>query len=233
MAKDHPGSAPSFDGFARQYDEALHRGLVLSGETKEFFARERIRILRNVMQERAFSPRRILDFGCGTGGSIRYLLEIPGVQSVTGVDVSEASLSVAAAVHPHVRFCPPHSLADDEQFDLIFANGVFHHIQPGDRPSTLAWIRRRLAPGGWFVLWENNPWNIGTRWVMKRIPFDRDAIPLYPRATRRMLRANGFQVVDQSFWFIFPAWLKFFRPLEPCLSRCAMGAQYQTVSVAA
>jgi hypothetical protein len=47
---------------------------------------------------------------------------------------------------------------------------------------------------------ENNPWNPGTRYVMSRIPFDRDAIPLTPSAARHLLKraalrpANGFSV---------------------------------------
>ena len=51
-------------------------------------------------------------------------------------------------------------------------------------PARRARRRRRarsgdaLRPGGLFAFWENNPWNPGTRLVMSRIPFDRDAITL-------------------------------------------------------
>lgn len=45
-------------------------------------------------------------------------------------------------------------------------------------------VRRSLRPGGVFAFWEINPWNPGTRHVMSRIPFDRDAIMLTPPEAR-------------------------------------------------
>ena len=41
-----------------------------------------------------------------------------------------------------------------------------------------------LLTGGVLALFENNPWNPGTRLVMKRIPFDRNAQTISPRAGR-------------------------------------------------
>ena len=46
-------------------------------------------------------------------------------------------------------------------------------------------------PAGYFALFENNPWNPGARLVMRRIPFDRDAIMLSPRHAARMLILSG------------------------------------------
>jgi hypothetical protein len=53
---------------------------------------------------------------------------------------------------------------------------------------------RSLRPGGLFAPWENNPWNPNTRYVMSRIPFDRDATTLSPPKAVGLLRQNGFQV---------------------------------------
>jgi hypothetical protein len=65
-----------------------------------------------------------------------------------------------------------------EPFDLCYINGVFHHIHAGERQQTLLMIRELLTQGAHLALFENNPWNPGTRMVMRRIPVDRDAIPL-------------------------------------------------------
>ena len=58
------------------------------------------------------------------------------------------------------------------QIDLVFCNGVFHHILPQGRGAVLDYVKSCLKPGGLFALWENNPWNPGTRYVMNRVSFD-------------------------------------------------------------
>jgi hypothetical protein len=83
-----------------------------------------------------------------------------------------------------------------------------------------------LAPGGLFALWENNPWNPGTRLVMKRIPFDRDAKTLSCVNASRLLRRSGLQIREVSSYFYFPSWLKPLRHLEPRLRSVPLGAQY-------
>src|SRR6059036_11455 len=50
--------------------------------------------------------------------------------------------------------------------------------------------------------WENNPWNPGTRLVMSRIPFDRDAVPLSPPEVRRLVLTAGFRL-EQAIRFLF------------------------------
>ena len=88
------------------------------------------------------------------------------------------------------------------------------------------YIAGSLRPGGFAALWENNPWNPGTRWVMRRIPFDRDAQMLFPSALRRLARAAGLQVLHTRFAFIFPRMLSLLRPLERLLSPLPLGGQY-------
>ena len=65
-----------------------------------------------------------------------------------------------------------------------------------------------------------------TRWVMSRIPFDRDAIPLTPPETRQLLEEAGFSIVCTRFLFIFPAFLKALRFIEPYVAGIPAGAQY-------
>jgi hypothetical protein len=77
-----------------------------------------------------------------------------------------------------------------------------------------------------FAVFENNPWNPGTRLVMRRIPFDRDAETLSPPAGRRLLRSAGFEVLRTDFVFFFPRALHILRPLERRLARLPLGAQY-------
>jgi SAM-dependent methyltransferase len=115
----------------------------------------------------------------------------------------------------------------DARRDLGFCNGVFHHIAPAERQDAMRLIYDSLRPGGIFSFWENNPWNPGTRYVMSRIPFDRDAIPLSALEARRLLRSVGFQILRMDFLFIFPRFLSRLRAVEPAMARVPLGAQYQ------
>jgi len=221
-------SEAEFDQFADRYDEAINEGLSASGEKKEYFAQGRINLVKKRLAELGFTAESILDFGCGTGAATPFLRELPGVKAIYGVDVSARSIEVATRTNrcPEARFLLMKDFPPDLQVDVAYCNGVFHHIQPGQRRGAVQMVHKSLRAGGLFFLWENNPWNPGTRYVMRKIPFDRDAIPLSPREGKRLLAENGFEIVARDFAFYFPASLKFARGLEPLLIKAPLGAQY-------
>lgn len=222
---------PEFDAFADRYDEALQRGLDASGESKEYFAEGRARWTRRQLDALGRPAGRVLDFGCGTGSATPYLLGALGAREVVGSDTSLASLEVARRSFggrgsAPARFVAPADVAALGPFDTAFCNGVFHHIPLAERAGAVAAVHDALAPGGLFAFWENNPWNPGTRWVMSRIEFDRDAITLSPPEARRLLRAGGFEVLRTDSLFWFPRLLAALRPLEPLLAGIPLGGQY-------
>jgi SAM-dependent methyltransferase len=220
-----------FDGYAGEYDAALAQGLSVSGEDKIHFVRGRVSWLAGRLDRLGERPRALMDFGCGTGSATPFLLGLPEAASLVGVDVSARSLDVARQQHldPRARFASFADYTPEGGIDLAYCNGVFHHIPPRERPRALDFVHRSLRPGGLFALWENNPWNPGTRLVMSRIPFDRDAVTLTAGETRRLLRESGFEIVGTDFLFIFPRMLGWCRGLEPFVSRLPLGAQYQVL----
>ena len=220
-----------FDTYADDYDAALAEGLSASGESRDYFARERLRWLSGQLAERGISPRTVLDFGCGVGAATPFWHEFFPEAALLGVDVSARSLEVARREYggPKAQFQTLTEHLPDSSRDLVFCNGVFHHIPPANRAAALAYIHESLAPGGLFAFWENNPWNPGTRYVMHRIPFDRDAVLVSPPHARHLLTAAGFEVLRTDFLFLFPRALSALRPLEPPLSRLPLGAQYQVL----
>lgn len=228
MTTDRHDSLAAFDTYAAEYEEALARGISLSGESSDYFARHRIEWTKRYLKSLSVTPRAAMDFGCGTGNSIPYLLSIPHVERVIGVDPSVASLQVAAQKlsDERVAWCTPENWNLEKSVDFAFCNGVFHHIPPESRQEALEWIRDRLVPGGLFAYWENNPWNPGTRWVMSRIPFDRDAVCLSVAESRRRIERAGFRVRFSRSAFYFPNVLKRLRFAEAVLSRFPLGAQY-------
>lgn len=223
---------PEFDQYASDYEAALQEGLRYSGEDSEFFARRRVEWVRDRLRARGITVTNVLDFGCGTGSSAPLLLELPGAARVIGTDVSSGLVARARAEHgsDSIEFRQPGDEPVVGWADLAYCNGVFHHIPPADRAGALASVRDALRPGGIFALWENNPWNPGTRWIMSRIPFDSDAITLSPPETRGMLIGAGFEVLGVDSTFYFPNALSALRRFEPRLSRLPLGAQYMVLA---
>ena len=227
----HSREAAAFDTYAAVYDDALNQGLAVTGEDKSYFAEGRIRWLARCLRQLGLVPETVLDFGCGTGTATPYFLELINAQSVIGIDVSQSSLDVASQSYEMdpARFCLAADFSPAHDVDLVFCNGVFHHIPPTDRLDIARYIADCLKPGGIFAFWENNPWNPGTRYVMSRIPFDRDAITLTARTARSLLRSAGFEIVRTDYLFIFPRALRLLRKLEPFTSLLPLGAQYQVI----
>jgi SAM-dependent methyltransferase len=220
-----------FDSYADSYDEALASGISVSGEGRDYFAEGRVSFLAHCLANRGFEPRLVMDFGCGTGTTAPHLLGWFPAASVVGIDVSREAIASARRVRGSDRAAfdvfdhgsPPGPV------DLVYTNGVFHHIPVAERLDALGYVHRALRPGGLFALWENNPWNPGARYVMRRIPFDRDAIMLSAREARHLLRRAGFEVLRTDFLFIFPRALRALRFLERPLSSWPLGAQYQVL----
>ena len=128
-------NSETFDHYAEEYDTALEQGLSVSGEDKSYFAQGRVAWLSRCLQQMRQYPKSVMDFGCGTGSAAPYLLDVPGVESVLGVDVSAKSLAVAQRMHGSARaqFLSLDQYQPNEQIDLAYCNGVFHHIPPQER----------------------------------------------------------------------------------------------------
>jgi SAM-dependent methyltransferase len=220
-----------FDSHAHDYEAVLDRGLAVSGEDSRFFARGRIGWLSDCLRTMGERPRSVLDYGCGKGSSAPIFFELLAAEKVIGIDASRPLLEQARQAFGSERasFLTPAEYRPAADVDLVYCNGVFHHIAPPDRPGAVAQFTRALKPGGLLALWENNPWSPATRYVMSRVPFDRDAILLFPGAARRMLSESGYEVLRTDFLFIFPRFLRGLRPVEPFLARLPLGCQYQVL----
>jgi trans-aconitate methyltransferase len=218
----------SFNQYVDGYDSAIDDAVSFSGEDGSYFAQRRIQWLTDKLRRLNVSPRTVLDFGCGVGRSISHLSQLIEPRLIVGVDVSDKSIDRARQTCPEsAQFTVLSEYRPSQAFDLVFSNGVFHHIPPSERGAALGLIKESLRPGGIFAFWENNPLNPGTRIVMARLPFDKDAVTISPWEARRMLTAAGFEIQDVSFLFIFPRMLKVLRRLEPLFSRLPIGGQYQ------
>src|ERR1700688_3195741 len=85
----------NFDHYATSYDRALALGLAATGEDRNYFARRRVEWLRRCLDRMQFAAGYTIEFGCGTGSNIPFLIELAGATSVVGIDTSGRSLEVA------------------------------------------------------------------------------------------------------------------------------------------
>ena len=84
-----------FDKYAADYDETLNRELAISGEDKDYYARQRVLWLEKRLENLSANARSILDFGRGVATNTKYLLEMGTARRVTGTNVLEESIRSA------------------------------------------------------------------------------------------------------------------------------------------
>lgn len=218
-----------FDNYAASYKQELSPWMAISGESIEYYAYSRIKWVAEQFKKQEHKPRRILDFGCGVGIATPFFLEFFGKDCrITSVDVSSESLKIARSKFgsENVSFHTPDDYASEEKNDLVYCNGVFHHIPLDEREAAVNFIYNSLRQGGFFALWENNPWNPIVRFNMKHAEIDRNAVPVTSPQAKRMVASTGFKLLRINYYFIFPRFLKFLRLLEPLVSQFPIGAQY-------
>ena len=161
-----------FDEFALNYKELHDRNISISGESSDFFAKYKIRDLRQITAQAGLrSIRTIIDFGGGIGKSVPYLKEYFPASKLVVMDVSPASLAAAQASFGHdaeyVLF-DGQTIPRVEDVDLVFAACVFHHIPEELHIPLLSQLRDSLNPGGMIGIYEHNPWNPLTRRAVDR-----------------------------------------------------------------
>jgi SAM-dependent methyltransferase len=219
----------SFDEFAAEYDEIHHKATRVGGYPSSFFHEHKILETRRCLNGRV--PRSILNYGCGPGTCEPFIVKHFPESDVCSVDISREAIRFASEKHKHlsrVRFfaADSGSLPVEGPFDLILVANVLHHVEPVERPGLLAMLHRHLAPSGQLFIFEHNPFNPLTQYVVAVCPFDEDAILLNPYSTRRLLRSLGYHNVELRFVLFFPAFLSALSGLERHLSTLPMGAQY-------
>ncbi len=100
----------------------------------------------------------VLDLCCGSGEAAAPWLAA-GFE-VTGLDISELALDLAAKRHPALKRVeglaedPP---LNDHQFSAVQLSVALHEFPRPQRAQVLRSIRRLLKPGGWLVIVDLHP----------------------------------------------------------------------------
>ncbi len=215
---------PEFDRFADSYDKVLGGAIPDALNEDGYFAEYKIALMASILETP--SPARILDFGCGAGRSLPYLDKYFPNAEIFGYDLSGDSLNAAALRTPRARLLSDWNLVAENNFDLILAANVFHHIPIVHRQDAFTRCRQILGDQGKMFLFEHNPYNPLTRWIFERCPFDIDAEMLSLATALKLTRNAGFRTERHGYALFFPRQLALLRKLEPWMRWLPLGAQY-------
>ena len=110
------------------------------------------------LQNQLEAGAAVLDLCCGSGEAAAPWLAA-GFE-VTGLDISEHALDLAAKRHPALKRVeglaedPP---LNDHQFNAVQLSVALHEFPRLERAQMLRSIRRLLKPGGWLVIVDLHP----------------------------------------------------------------------------
>lgn len=214
-----------FDKFASNYQESLRKSLALTRTSDEYQAEYKVQLLKQYAVDDGANVN-ILDFGCGVGLSVPYLLSSFVKSKIFVTDVSQASLDVVRAKFAKVTIID--SVEDAaEKFDAIHMSTVLHHITSAQRVEILESLREKLKPQGCLFVVEHNTYNPITQRIVSTCPMDVNAELISMRNIKKLLTQDcGYQIRDTGYCSFFPQPLKALAKLDRVLKRVALGGQY-------
>jgi SAM-dependent methyltransferase len=192
---------------------ALERGADHLAVYEQRGAEARAALLELLGDEWSFQGKRVLDFGCGAGRTLRHFVTEADDAEIWGADIDEPSVEwISHNLCPplHAVRCgtePPLPFAD-VSFDLIWALSVFTHLV--DPMRWLAELHRVLAPGGLLIASYMGRYN-GEAFTHE--PWDEDRTGLVI-LRRDQGWGHGGPMVLMSDWWVDAHWGRAFEPLR-------------------
>lgn len=109
-------------------------------------------LVRKLVARLPDMPRKVLDAGCGTGGTTAELAAHFGAGAMTGINLSPAQVEACRARLPQSRFEVMDAARitfPEATFDAVFCIEAAFHFRT--RMAFLTEAFRLLRPGGWLV----------------------------------------------------------------------------------
>lgn len=163
----------------------------------------------------------ILDFGSGDGLLTHFMHNTFFNARIIGVDTDKLMVQEAANAFPTLSFMHTEQKNlpfADETFDLVYAVDVFHHIEQSDHAWYVAELMRVLKRGGYFIMFEINPYNIFSYIRFKRDAHEKDNSMLTPFYAAQLLRAFYGNLTVRYYYAsrFLPQWVKEHITWVPC-----------------
>lgn len=225
----------AFDKHSKVYRETVQRSIAGMGVSYDLATESKASVISDIIAERHKEAYLdILDVGCGVGTLHRFLRAFQ--RSLTGVDVSDASIAEAISAQPWARYLAYDGKRlpfEDASFDFTLTVCVLHHVPPAQHRRFLAEMRRVTRSGGTVCVIEHNPFNPLTRLAVLRCPFDEDATLLRAGTAKAIFEGAGLENVSARFFLALPFRQRAARACERVLKDVPLGAQYAVAGRAA
>ena len=169
-------------------------------------AETRAELLRLLPAGTSLEGKRLLDFGCGAGRTMRHFLAEARSGEVVGADIDDRSVDwLNANLAPPLRAVrcevdPPLPF-ESESFDFAWAISVFTHLS-GNSAEWLLELHRLLRPGGLLMASYMGEWNSE---VIAGEPWDEDRIGMNLLHHNRPWDQGG-PMVFMSDWWVREHW---------------------------
>lgn len=217
-----------FDAYATDYRELHSRNVKITGADSFYFARHKVRWLQKNEKDDHLSW---LDLGCGDGTLTQFLANAYPQSDINAADVSADSIAIARKKSIKINWVhyEGHVLPfDNNQFDVVVLAAVLHHVRFDSHAVFLQEVFRVLKPGGRVYVFEHNPYNPATRYIVKTCVFDKDARLLKPSYAKALFVRAGFIFPTINYTLFFPRIFgyRLWEFLERGLKRWPIGGQY-------
>ncbi len=204
-----------FDAYAAEYSGGMDNPIkALAGASGDDFLSVKVDWLaRHVLTPTADGQRlSLLDYGCGRGDLLNLLARRGFQLDMIGSDVSGEMLKAGAANWSKEAGAAPRFMQQEgvsvalgnASLDLIVISSVLHHVSPEERSQVFAELHRLLKPGGRIVIFEHNPLNPVTRYVVAHTPIDANAILLRAKESADRAVAAGLSITRLDYIMFAP-----------------------------
>lgn len=166
-------------------------------------------------------PKKILDFGCGSGDSSTELAALG--YEVVGIDVSPELIALAEerarldGVVDRAKFMAVDGTTATlpaAAYDLVLVQAVLHHV---DLTESLRTLEHVLAPGGHIIIVEPVAYSRMLQWLRDRSPVEKDISPNERQLNKNDIRqiAGTFPIVEMRHFTIFQRLLRLIKVEGP------------------
>jgi SAM-dependent methyltransferase len=177
-------------------------------------AKRREQILRMLPAGYELEGRRLLDFGCGAGRTLRHFLDEADSAEIWGCDIDDESIewlqhNLCPPLHVVHNEAAPGLPFEDGHFDVVWALSVFTHLVD----TWAAWmleLHRVLADDGILIVTSIGPHH-SERFAKER--WEEDRIGMNALGHSASWEAGGPRVLH-STWWLRAHWGRAFEILE-------------------
>jgi SAM-dependent methyltransferase len=231
-------SLQEFDQHKETYRTDIDKAVSFSGQSHDFFTRVKaeylIDILRKIESGRQkagseASPLDVLDIGCGHGHIHPYLIKSGVSLKLRAIDVAATVVEEARQANPTVEYESyegdklPYP---DQSFDATYTIAVMHHVPPQQWSSFLQEMRRVVRPGGLIIIFEHNPINPLTQWIVRTCPIDDNAVLLSSRKLSKLVAQTDLVDIESRYILFTPLDGPNYRKFDKMIGWLPLGAQY-------